>query len=198
MALSPRTTPRVLDILDQHAAKATFFCIGERVVRYAPLAREIVRRGHAIENHSYRHPNYFSLLGPWRMGAEVQRAQEVIADVTGELPRFFRAPAGLRNPFLQPVLQRLDLQLASWTRRAFDTVNPDASDVFRRLIRNLAGGDILLLHDGNAASGKSGVPVICEALPQLLEEIASRQLTATLLRAALDEPRVPRPQGPSS
>ncbi len=194
----PATTPRVLDILDQHGAKATFFCIGERVERHSALAREMVRRGHAIENHSYRHPNYFSLLGPRRMGVEVRRGQEAIADVTGERPHFFRAPAGLRNPFLQPVLQRLDLQLASWTRRAFDTVNGNPADVCRRLTRNLAGGDILLLHDGNAAKAESGLPVIFEALPRLLEELASRHLTATLLRSALDEPRSPGPQGRST
>ena len=57
------------------------------------------------------------------MAAEIARAQESIARVTGETPRFFRAPAGLRNPFLDPILSRLRLQLASWTRRGFDTVN---------------------------------------------------------------------------
>jgi len=59
----PEITPRVLDALDQHATKATFFCIGERVLRHAALAREIVRRGHAIENHSQRHVHSFSLMG---------------------------------------------------------------------------------------------------------------------------------------
>ncbi len=59
----PATTPRVLEILDEQRAKATFFCIGERMLRHRALAREIVDRGHAIENHSFRHPSYFSLLG---------------------------------------------------------------------------------------------------------------------------------------
>ena len=184
----PSTTPRVLEILDEHRAKATFFCIGERMLRHRSLAREIVDRGHAIENHSFRHPNYFSLLGPKSMRAEVARAQEVIAEITGERPKFFRAPAGLRNPFLEPVLRSLDLRLASWTRRAFDTVNGDAGDVRRKLVRNLAGGDILLLHDGNAARGKAGVPVILEALPGLLDELESRGLATTLMRAALSSP----------
>ncbi len=71
----PTTTPRVLAILEEHGANATFFCIGERVLRHRSLAREIVDRGHAIENHSFRHPNYFSLLGPKSMRDEVARAQ---------------------------------------------------------------------------------------------------------------------------
>ena len=79
------------------------------------------------------------------------QAQESIAQVTGETPRFFRAPAGLRNPFLDPILSRLNLQLASWTRRGFDTVNADAGRCPPPLGRSLRDGDILLLHDGHAA-----------------------------------------------
>ena len=75
----------------------------------------------------------FSLLGPAGMAAEISRAQDCITQITGESPRFFRAPAGLRNPFLEPVLRRMPLQLASWTRRGFDTVNGDADTVYRRL-----------------------------------------------------------------
>src|SRR6185312_5905528 len=66
----PRITPRVLDLLEERRAKATFFCIGERVQRHAELAREMVRRGHSVENHSQRHLNYFSLLGPRGLVAE--------------------------------------------------------------------------------------------------------------------------------
>ncbi len=181
----PAVTPRVLDMLDEHRAKATFFCIGDRVARCPELAREIVRRGHAIENHSYRHPNYFSLLGPRAMAAEVEHAQDTIAATTGHPPRFFRAPAGLRNPFLDPVLRRFDLRLASWTRRGFDTVNHSAEAVFRRLSRNLCGGDILLLHDGHAARTESGSPVIYEVLPRLLNSLAADGFTAVTMRSAL-------------
>ena len=181
----PATTPRVLDILDANAAKATFFCIGQRIERHRALAREISDRGHAIENHTFRHPNYFSLLGPKAMALEIVRAQDIIASVTGVTPRFFRAPAGLRNPFLAPLLRRFDLQLASWTRRGFDTVNGNADVVYRRVTRNLASGDILLLHDGNAAKEASGAPVIYDVLSRVLRDLASRGLRPIVMRDAL-------------
>jgi len=181
----PEITPRVLTLLDEHSARATFFCIGERVKQHAELAREIVGRGHAIENHSQRHLNRFSILGPRGMGDEIRRAQETIATVVGQRPQFFRAPAGLRSPLLEPVLSRLDLRLASWTRRGFDTVNGDAQGVFRKLTRGLGGGDILLLHDGHAARTSSGAPVILEVLPRLLEAVAAARLTPVTLRSAL-------------
>jgi peptidoglycan/xylan/chitin deacetylase (PgdA/CDA1 family) len=181
----PAVTPQVLSQLAEHQALATFFCVGARVERYADLAREIVRRGHAIENHSQRHRHNFSLLGPGGMSAEISRAQDSILRVTGSKPRFFRAPAGLRNPFLDPVLTRLQLRLASWTRRGFDTVNANPDAVYRRLANPLQDGDILLLHDGNAARGRGGKPVILEVLPRLLDALASKQLRPVTLRSAL-------------
>ena len=181
----PEVTPRVLALLAERRVRATFFCIGERVERHAELAREIVRQGHTIENHSQHHRHNFSLLGPRRMRAEIAAAQDSIQRVTGSAPLFFRAPAGLRNPFLDPVLNSLHLQLASWTRRGFDTVNGDPDTVCRRLTNSLRGGDILLLHDGNAAAAPSGRPVILDVLPRLLDTVRDRGFTPVTLREAL-------------
>jgi peptidoglycan/xylan/chitin deacetylase (PgdA/CDA1 family) len=181
----PDITPQVLELLDEHEMKATFFCIGEKVRHYAEIACEIVHRGHAIENHSQRHLHNFSLLGPRGLTQEIGRAQESITAVTGTRPMFFRAPAGLRNPFLDPVLSHLGLQLASWTRRGFDTVNRDADAIFGKLTRQLGGGDILLLHDGHAARTRSGRPVILEVLPRLLNAIQEAGLQSITLRSAL-------------
>jgi peptidoglycan/xylan/chitin deacetylase (PgdA/CDA1 family) len=178
-------TPRVLDILQASGARATFFCIGERVLANPGLSREIVARGHRIENHSQHHRHHFSLLGPSGMRLEVERAQETISAVTGERPRFFRAPAGLRNPFLQPVLAELKLQLVSWTRRGFDTVTHDARLVHARLAARLAASDILLLHDGNSARTLAGAPIIVEMLPRLLDTIARAGLVTVTLADAL-------------
>jgi len=181
----PIVTPRVLAQLAEYRVPATFFCVGERVERYAELAQEITRRGHAIENHSQGHRHTFSLLGPAAMRAEIARAQMSIHRVTGCRPLFFRAPAGLRNPFLDPILDSLELRLASWTRRGFDTVDGDAGAVYRRLVNRLRAGDILLLHDGNAALTAAGRPVILEVLPRLLEALRENRLTPVTLRAAL-------------
>jgi hypothetical protein len=79
----------------------------------------------------------------------------------------------------------LDLHLASWTRRGFDTVNRSADVVFGKLARNLGGGDILLLHDGHAARAESGQPVILAVLPRLLAAVAEAKLTPVTLRATV-------------
>lgn len=180
----PEVTPQVLSLLGAYGARASFFCVGERVERYPDLAREIVRLGHTIENHSQHHRHVFSLMGPRGIEREIVEAQTGIARVTGRSPRFFRAPAGLRNPFLDPVLVRLRLRLATWTHRGFDTVSADAGQVYGRLTRSLEAGDILLLHDGHAARGRLGTPVIVEVLPRLLDTLCSLQLRPVTLQAA--------------
>ena len=117
----PRSTPRVLDLLDQRGDRATFFCIGRRVARHPDLAREIVRRGHRIENHTYHHHHTFAFRLWSGLMDEVRRAQEVIEGVTGRRPLYFRPPAGMRNPILEAVLARQNLLLVNWTRRGLPT-----------------------------------------------------------------------------
>ncbi len=181
----PAVTPRVLDLLDAAAVKASFFCIGRRARQSPALCRDIVARGHRIENHGDAHSNAFSLWGPSRMRADIEAAQATLAEITGQAPIFFRATAGLRNPFLDPVLRELDLRLASWTRRAFDTVHGDAPHMVQRLTRGLGPGDILLLHDGHAARGPDGQAVILAALPALLLHLKSAKLQPVTLHDAL-------------
>ncbi len=160
-------------------ARATFFCISERARRHPAIVRGIVARGHAVENHSERHRHNFSLLGPDALRREIDATQTTIGEIAGMRPVFFRAPAGLRNPFLEPVLCRLGLELASWTRRGFDTRTGDADVVARRLLRGLAARDILL---GHAARDADGKPVVIEVLSRVLERAAGEGLECVRLR----------------
>lgn len=177
-------TPQVLKILDDYGVKATFFCIGNKVKQQPELCREMVQRGHAIENHTQQHRHNFSLLGTKGFSREIEAAQQTLLDITGKRAQFFRAPAGLRNPFLQPVLSRLGLTLASWSVRGFDTQIGDAEKVSSKLLAGLRPGAILLMHDGNAARTKANVPVILSVLPVLLQAAKKQHLHFVTLQDA--------------
>lgn len=177
----PEVTPKVLDLLDSTNAKATFFCTGRRARQHPTVCRDIVNRGHRVENHGHSHSNAFSLFGPARMKTDIATAQAILSDITGQAPHFFRATAGLRNPFLEPVLAQFDLHLAAWTRRGFDTRQSRADIVLQRLSHRLAAGDVLLIHDGNAARTAAGQAVILEVLPRLLRTCAQHHLTPVTL-----------------
>ena len=187
----PAVTPAVLDLLREAGAHASFFLVAERAKRHPDLVARIVAEGHSVENHTHAHSHAFSFSGPARLRREIARAQALLTRLAGEPPRFFRAPAGLRNPLLAPVLCRLGLPLTSWTRRGFDTVTADPDRVLRRLAgdegRLLAPGDILLLHDGHAARDRQGTPVILQVLPPLLAACRARGLRPVSLREAFPE-----------
>lgn len=178
----PEITPKVLDLLDRHQAKASFFCVGEKVAAHPQVVREIVKRGHSVENHSLRHSGLFGFLFFGGLREEVGTAQDVIANAAGRPPAFFRSPMGIRNPFLDPVLAKLGLHYTTWTRRGFDTVARNPQAVLRRLTRGLAAGDILLLHDRR--TGPADPPVL-EVLPLLLQNIAAAGLKPVSLPMAM-------------
>lgn len=181
----PDVTPAILDILAAHGATASFFLVGERATRHPALCRAILRHGHSVENHTHRHPNAFACWSPGAMRREILRAQQAITDAAGAAPGFFRAPAGLRSPMLDPVLSSLGLRYVSWTRRGRDTVCGNARTVLRRLADPPAAGDILLLHDRGSAACRNGRPVVTEVLPELLRRIAAQRLSAVSLPRAM-------------
>ena len=181
----PAVTPAVLELLGAARAKATFFCIGRHAAAYPDLVAAIRARGHGVENHSYSHPNGFALRASRGLRREIFRAQEAIEHAGGGQPRFFRAPAGIQNPWLAGVLATAGLSLVSWTRRGFDTVTRDGGRVASRLVRGMRSGDILLLHDGSSARDASGKPVVLEALPRVLDAMNRKGLRSDALHAVL-------------
>ena len=178
----PRLTPRVLDLLDAAGARASFFVIGRHAAAARELTAEIARRGHRVENHTWSHASTFAFGGPRGLAREVARTQELVEQVAGRRPRWFRPPAGFRTPLLPGVLAGERVGLASWTRRGFDAVSRRPAAVSRRLLHDLAAGDILLLHDGGRAAAAAD-PVVLEVLPRVLDEIDRRGLTAVPLPA---------------
>jgi len=188
----PDTTPAVLDLLAEHGARATFFCIAERARQHPALLREIVARGHDVQNHSQHHRHDFSLRLAPALHREIAQAQDTLAQLTGVRPHCFRAPAGLRNPLLDPVLHRLGLNLISWTRRGFDTREADPQRVLARLQRRLAAGDILLLHDGHAQRTAQGRAVLLDVLPPLLQRCRAAGLHPVTLQDAVPPRHAPR------
>lgn len=142
-------TPALLDLLDEHKARATFFLVGERAVRHPHLVREIRARGHEIGNHSASHPAlWFWALAPKRMAQEIGNAQEQLSRLAGAPPRWFRAVAGHANPFIAPALAAHELTRVSWSARGYDGISGNVEHVVERISRRLKPGAIVLLHEG--------------------------------------------------
>lgn len=161
-------TLAMLDLLDAHDARATFFLVGERAERHPALVHEILRRGHELGNHSHSHPQaWFWALGPRAMAREIGQAQAALTALAGQPPRWYRSVVGMTNPFVAPVLRKLGLVRVGWSARGYDGVGCTPDGVLARLLPDLRPGAIVLLHEG-AAHGHN--LAIIERVLQVLDE----------------------------
>ena len=176
----PSTTMPMLDLLERHGARATFFLIGAHASAHPHLVAEMIRRGHTIGNHTSTHPlAAFWLAGPRRTAREIDAGQAALQAASGgKATRWFRPPAGIKTFFLRRVLAERQMILVGWTARARELGSQTITAPFNRLTKNLRPGAILLMHESN----RHGAQRIA-LLSALLEHLA-----ATGFRCVLPEP----------
>ncbi len=173
-------TPYFLELLARFDARATFFVIGQKAEQLPNEIARIRAAGHEIANHTWSHPSgTFWAYPPGRIAVEIDR-HPIAA-------RYFRAPAGLKNFFLHPLLARRDMLLVGWTVRGLDTVSRDAAAVAERIRRGLRPGAIILLHEGHRTESAP------DFHPRCLE-LTLELLAAEGYRCVLPEPEQLRPR----
>ena len=145
---NPSVTPKLLDLLDEHQARATFFVIGKWVAAEPRLAREMAARGHLLANHTYSHPK-LALCSRERIEEELRRCDDMIEGASGYRSRWMRPPHGFRTPLVGRVVRdRGDEGIVMWSAWARDWKAQPAQRTIDRL-HTVRGGDIVLLHDGD-------------------------------------------------
>lgn len=181
---NPAFTPRILNLLAAHNARATFFVIGKQAKAHPELLMEIARLGHQIENHSYSHVRWAPFYPTAVVVADLEKAQVAIAQATGRRPRWHRPPFGVISPSVARAVRKTGLGLCCWSHKAGDGV-PWApfESALRRLEQGLYPGAILTLHDGlSAAHDAQGL-----VAEQLLERLLPRMKELGLRSVTLDE-----------
>jgi peptidoglycan-N-acetylglucosamine deacetylase len=141
-------TFRLLEVLARHGVPATFFLIGQYAARRPDIAREIVRAGHAVGNHTFSHPNLI-FASSERTRSELQRCRDALNDAVGHQPTLFRPPFGGRRPATFAVARELGLQPIMWSVTGWDWKGKPANYVEEKVRSQVRGGDVILLHDGS-------------------------------------------------
>ncbi|WP_248499662.1 polysaccharide deacetylase family protein [Tomitella gaofuii] len=161
------STPYFLDALDRVGVRATFFCVGEQVRSHPRVARAAAERGHEIACHGWRHRN--QLLRPGPVGAELRAARDLITDVTGRPPRWYRPPYGVLTGQGALAARRARLTPVLWSAWAKDwTAGVTAGDVLRVVEPGLRGGATVLLHDTDTYAQPDSWRATLAALPRIV------------------------------
>ncbi|WP_271855192.1 polysaccharide deacetylase family protein [Patiriisocius marinus] len=148
----PEFTPRVLDLLKQHNAKATFFCIGNNIKANPKLLNQIINEGHTVGNHTYHHANNFGFLATNKVVGELNKTTTLIKEVSGKTVKMYRPAFGVTNPRIKRAIATTKLVSIGWNKRSLDTLPFSKEYTLKRITRNLKPGDVILLHDTSEKS----------------------------------------------
>jgi peptidoglycan-N-acetylglucosamine deacetylase len=160
------STPALLRLLAEHDVAATFFQCGANVERLPEVAREVVRGGHEIGNHSQTHPKFY-FRSPSFIREELTRAQAAIENAAGVSPSLFRAPFGVRWPGMRAAQQSLRLMGVMWTVIGRDW-KLEPKSIVRRVLPKIDNGAIVCLHDGRELRARPDVGNTIEAVRRLI------------------------------
>jgi peptidoglycan/xylan/chitin deacetylase (PgdA/CDA1 family) len=140
-------TMKLLEVLDKHQVPATFFMVGQHVRARPEIARAVARAGHAVGNHCFTHPNLI-FAGNAKLRQELEETSRAIEDATGERPFLFRPPFGGRRPGTFKVVEELKMFPVMWRVTCFDWSAKSHTEILKHARRQIAGGEVVLLHDG--------------------------------------------------
>ena len=158
-------TGRLLQILRDNNIKATFFLSGIWPLNYPNLARDIVREGHEIGNHSLTHP-HMTQIPLSEVSDQLVRTNALIRNITGAQPYLFRPPFGEYNQSVLNTVARLGFLTIMWTVDSLDWQNPGVDQIVNRVVNNAVPGAIILMHQA-AYQTPDALPSIISRLRQL-------------------------------
>ncbi len=164
-------TSQVLGILEREHVRATFFLVGENLARNPAPARRMALDGDAIGNHTEKHTAAFALEPEYAQAKDLDQAEREIHDVTGQYPRFFRPPQGLRSPWMMGLLARDSLVTVTWDDAPRDWEKHTPEALVRSTLAQAHPGAIVLLHDGLNLDHRADRSATVEALPLIIERL---------------------------
>src|ERR1700683_581229 len=175
----PQGTPAGRDALARAGAHATFFLVGEQVLRSPALAREIADAGHGIGLHCHRHRNLLRPT-PWQVAEDISRAPDAIETSTGRSPRLYRPPYGVLNAAALRLARARGWRTLLWSHwgRDWDRRATPAS-ILARVTDGVQEGAVRLLHDADESSAPGSWERTAVALPRVLDALAARGLALT-------------------
>ena len=170
----PAYTHNILDVLADHEVTATFFVVGKAAEEHPHLLEKMLTAGHSIGNHTYSHHH------PWMISSrkakqEVARTTEVIKNITGSAPRWFRPPFGRLRPAMHKQAHSEQMATVLWNHSIIDWGPLGTESGISQRLEKIKAGDIVLMHDGKRKSNHPDIVLQC--LPGFLRSLKDKSLS---------------------
>ncbi len=169
-------TLKVLKLLEDYDAKATFFCIGKHIEKLPKLLEQIKMEGHSIGNHSYSHRTTIDFKSTQGWLEELKNTDQAIYKVIGQKPTLFRPPYGVTTPHLAKAIRVTGHYVIGWNIRSFDMALKNPKSILKRLTKSIKPGSIILLHDSH-----EHIETVLEQLLQFLKKNDYQMVTVNEL-----------------
>lgn len=166
----PRYTAKILDILQRHGVRATFFVLGDKAKKHPELVALIARQGHVVASHTMTHPK-MSILSDKRVIGEVEQSRNAIKQAVGKAPKCIRPPYGAMTPRVREVVEQHDMRVVTWDLDSFDYRRHGAEWMTNWVLNNARPKSVIMMHD----SGRGAKQTVA-ALPKIIEGFAQRGL----------------------
>ncbi|NLW21413.1 MAG: polysaccharide deacetylase family protein [Clostridiales bacterium] len=149
----------VLEALNAHGAKGTFFVLGKNIAGNEEILRKIAEGGHQIASHSWSHPN-FREISESAVLSQMERSMEKILEITGQRVTMMRPPYGATNRISRRPMVQLDLPIILWSVDSLDWKTRSASATVDSILNQAANGAIVLCHDVWNTTGEAMKDVV--------------------------------------
>ncbi len=161
-------TRRVLELLDQYDAKATFFQVGEEAAARPQLTRAVVERGHALGNHTWNHKD-LRKLSRRAVSHQINRTSAVLGRISGRPVTCLRPPYGAKNARVKAVIRSKKLAMKLWDIDPRDWKRPGAAAIAKKVVSKAHPSAVVLMHDGGGNRSQS-----VKALKRILEALGEK------------------------
>ncbi len=160
-------TDLILKNLDEFKIKALFFCVGQNVEKNPELANEIIKQGHSLGNHNYRHRQLIKLSKQEQIN-EIKKCNDVLINTTGIKPTFYRPPYGKFNLSTNKFLKKFELRNVMWSLLTYDFKN-DFNLVKYSVDKYLKSNSIIVLHDSIKSKD-----IVADSIHYIAEQVERR------------------------
>lgn len=174
---SPTVTPRILKCLQDNGGRATFFMVGQKVIKSPDVLKQMVAQGCEVANHTFDH-TLMTKVSPTDLANQLVATNQAVSDACGISPVLMRPCGGAKTDAGMNIAGAISMPAILWSVDTLDWKTRDASQTIQTVLENVKDGDIILMHDLYDATGDASETIIPELVSRGFQLVTVSELAS--------------------